>query len=256
MVRIKQRKIYIWQTYLVRTILFFILVFPFFSNAQKSFALVELFTSEGCSSCPPADLLISKVGANAEKTGQNIFLLAYHIDYWNKSGWKDPFSKYQFTLRQENYSRVLPEKEMYTPQAVVNGEKSFTGSKEEKMNEYIKNALTNIPSLLLSAKKDSIAKDTLFISYKISKSDPNFVLRIALTEDDLSSLVLHGENEGKTLHHDYVVKVFSSIDAPGKIGQAKFPLKGNRLSGKSKLVAFVQHKQTMKVLIAERIILH
>ena len=240
----------------MKSILMLFFFLSFFSNAQKPFALVELFTSEGCSSCPRADVLLRNVGINAEKTGQNIFLLAYHVDYWNKGGWKDPFSKYQFTLRQENYSRVLPEKEMYTPQAVINGESSFTGSKEDKMNECIKNALANIPALLLSAKKDSIVNDTLFISYKISKSDPNYVLRLALTEDDLDSDVLHGENEGKNLHHDHVVRIFTSLDIPGKTGQAKIPLKGNKLSEKNQVIIFVQYKQTMKVLVTERIILH
>ena len=238
----------------MKSILIFFLFLPFFSNAQKPFALVELFTSEGCSSCPPADALFSKTGTNAEKTGQNIFLLAYHVDYWNRGGWKDPFSKYQFTLRQENYSRVLPEKEMYTPQAVVNGENSFTGSKEDKMNESIKQALVVIPKISLSTEKDSIANDTLYISYKISKSDLNYVLRLALTEDGLNSSVKHGENEGKNLHHDHVVKIFISLDTPGKTGQTKIPLMGNKLSEKNQLIAFVQYKQTMKILVAEKII--
>ncbi len=238
----------------MKSIFIFFFSLSFFSYAQKPFAVVELFTSEGCSSCPPADELLKKTGINAEKTGQNIFLLAYHVDYWNKGGWKDPFSKYQFTLRQENYSRVLPEKEMYTPQAVVNGESTCVGSKEDKLNFNIKRALDDIPKVLLSVEKDSLVKDALFVKYKISISDPNFILRFALTEDDLSSAVLHGENKGKNLLHNHVVRIFSSVDTPGKNGQAKISLKGNRISKKNQLIVFVQHKQTMKILIAERII--
>ena len=109
----------------MKSILILLFFFSFFSNAQKPFAVVELFTSEGCSSCPPADILLSKTGIKSEKNGDNVFFLAYHVDYWNKGGWKDPFSKYQYTLRQENYSRVLPEKEMYTPQAIINGTNAF-----------------------------------------------------------------------------------------------------------------------------------
>lgn len=236
-----------------KQILILFLFFSLYTNAQKPFALVELFTSEGCSSCPPADVLLSKTGINAEKSGQNIFLLAYHVDYWNKGGWKDPFSKYQFTLRQENYSRVLPEKEMYTPQVVINGEKSFTGSKEDKMNDNIKQALAAIPKISIITSKDSIKNDTLYVHYKISNTDPNFVLRLALTESGLISSVKKGENEGKVLNHDHVVKVFISVDTPGKEGQAKIFLKGNKLSEKNQLITFVQHKQSMKVLAAEKI---
>ena len=236
----------------------FILLFftSLFSNAQKPFAVVELFTSEGCSSCPPADILLSKTGINAEKTNQNIFLLAFHVDYWNKGGWKDPFSKYQFTLRQENYSRVLTEKEMYTPQVVVNGESSFTGSKADKMDASIKRALINSPTISITSKIDSIFNDSLFINYKISKSDPNYVLRLALTEDGLNSMVTQGENKGKNLQHDHVVIFFISFDTPGKNGQIKIPLTGKTLSDKSQLIIFVQHKQSMKILIAEKIILN
>ena len=238
----------------MKSILIIFFFLSFFAQAQKPFAVVELFTSEGCSSCPPADALLSKTKANAEKTSQNIFFLAYHVDYWNKGGWKDPFSKFQFTLLQENYSRILAEKEMYTPQAVVNGVKSFTGSKEEKLNENIKHALSEVPEITFSVEKDLIGNDTLFVKFSISKSDPNYVLRLALTEDDLSSNVMHGENEGKNLHHDSVVRIFYSIDDPQKTGQAKIPLKGNKITGKHKLIAFIQNKQTMKIIAADKII--
>ena len=236
-----------------KPVLILFLFFSFFTNAQKPFALVELFTSEGCSSCPPADVLLSKIGINAEKSGQNIFLLAFHVDYWNKGGWKDPFSKYQFTLRQENYSRVLSEKEMYTPQVVINGETSFTGSREDKMNDNIKQALAVIPKISLITSKDSVKNDTLYLHYKISNTDPNFVLRFVLTEDGLISDVKNGENKGKILNHDHVVKLFFSVDTPKKEGQVKISLKGNKLSEKNQVITFVQHKQSMKVLAAEKI---
>ena len=191
-------------------------------------------------------------------TAQNEFndktiVLSYHVDYWDRLGWKDPFSKYQFTLRQENYSRVLPEKEMYTPQAVVNGKYSFTGSEKEKMNEYITLALASTPQILLSALKDSSTNDTLYMSYKVSKENPNYILRWALTENDLTSSVKAGENDGKNLHHNYLVRIFSSTDNPGLIGQSKIPLKGNKISTKNQLITFIQHKQTMQILAAEKI---
>ncbi len=223
------------------------------SFAQKPFAVVELFTSEGCLSCPPADGVLSKVAKNAEKNNQNVFFLEYHVDYWNKGGWKDPFSRNQFTLRQENYTRVLTEKELYTPEAVINGSFSFTGSNESKMNEYITKALSIPPQMNLTAGIDSIANDTIFLNYQLSVPNQNFVLKCVITENDLSSTVTGGENKGKVLHHDHVVRIFISRDNPGATGQAKVPLKGIKLSEKHRLIAFVQHKQTMKILAAVKV---
>jgi len=231
-----------------------LLIFLLFTHtsviAQKPFAVVELFTSEGCLSCPQADGVLSKFAREAEKKEQNVFFLEYHVDYWNKGGWKDPFSKNQFTLRQENYTRVLEEKELYTPEAVVNGMFSFTGSNESKLNEYITKALSVTPRLKLTTGIDSISNDTIFVNYHLSTSNQNFVLRFAITENDLSSSVTGGENKGKVLHHDHVVRVFISRDNPGASGQAKIPLKGIALSEKHRVIAFVQHKQTMKILAA------
>ncbi len=106
-------------------------------QAQQPFAAAELFTSEGCNTCPPAERLLSELKTEAEKNKQNIYFLEYHVDYWNRLGWKDPFSKNQFTLRQENYSRVLPGKELYTPQLVINGETEVNGSDKKAAQELI-----------------------------------------------------------------------------------------------------------------------
>src|SRR6185436_2864866 len=77
-------------------------------------AVVELFTSEGCSSCPPAEKVLSNILEDAEKNHKNIFCLEYHVDYWNRGGWKDPFSKNQFTMRQNSYTGSLQQRELYT----------------------------------------------------------------------------------------------------------------------------------------------
>jgi hypothetical protein len=131
----------------MRIVILLLFFLPFEAMSQKPFALVELFTSEGCSSCPPADELLSSVKNNALKNGQNIITLSYHVDYWNKLGWKDPYSKHQYTVRQENYSRVIPGKEMYTPQAIVNGEYAFVGSNKTAMKENIEKGLRKNPGL-------------------------------------------------------------------------------------------------------------
>jgi hypothetical protein len=227
-----------------------IVTISFNSLAQKPFALVELFTSEGCSSCPPADELLSSVKNDAVKSGQNIITLSYHVDYWNKGGWKDPFSKNQFTLRQENYSRIMPDKEMYTPEAIVNGQYSFTGSNKVKMKENIEKALNNKPENTLLITIDSTSNDSVFISYEYPVHSKDLSLRFALTEDGLSNNIKAGENSGKTLNHDSVVRNFTTIDSPPTKGNIKMPWKVFTGNGSKHLVAFVQKKITMNVLAA------
>src|SRR5436305_253879 len=107
---------------------------------ENGIAVVELFTSEGCSSCPPADELLSDLKTSMR--GKNIFLLAFHVDYWNYLGWNDRFSDAAFSKRQSHYADVL-HAEVYTPQMIVNGQKVFVGSKRSEAEDAIADALKN-----------------------------------------------------------------------------------------------------------------
>lgn len=234
-------------------ITFLLLIFHYQGFCQKPFAVVELFTSEGCSSCPPADALVNKTSKATEKEGKNVFYLVYHVDYWNRLGWKDPYSKFQFTQRQETYSRVLSGKEVYTPQVIINGENGFVGSNANKLNEGINDALSTTAKIFVTAAKDSIVNDTLYITYKTTNPGSNYFLRFALTESGLVNEVTKGENKGKTLHHDHVVRYFSSIDKILPEGVSKIPLRGLKLSSKHELVFFIQNKQSMKIVSAGKI---
>lgn len=219
-----------------------------FSQSAKPFALVELFTSEGCNTCPPADKLFSSMKAEATKSGKNILFLEYHVDYWNKLGWKDPYSSFQFTNREKNYASVLNEESMYTPMMVVNGSKSFTGSDKQKADAAILEALSSPSSAGLKVKIDSMAADTLYLHFEATKTDKNFLIRAAITEDGIVSTVSKGENSGLTLYHDAVVRVFSTSELSTAVSQMKIPLKKFQPGKKCEVVAFIQHKQTMKVL--------
>lgn len=235
-------------------ILFFINpIFLFAQTTAQTFAVVELFTSEGCVSCPAADKLLSEIIEDAKKNQKNIFCLEYHVDYWNSGGWKDPFSKNQFTLRQNNYSSVLKQRELYTPQMIVNGETEFTGTLKDKANTAIGNALKTPAKYELSLKIDSVAEDSVYIQYESSESNKNFSLHFAIVERGLISKISKRENSGKTLTHDNVVRIFYSIELNSKNGSVKIPLKGFRANDKCNIIAFVQHKQTMKILAAAEI---
>jgi hypothetical protein len=224
------------------------LLFSLHSFAQtKPFAIVELFTSEGCAACPAAEAVMLKVSNEMEKAGKNVFFLEYHVDYWNNKGWNDPYSKYQFTIRQENYSRVIAEKEMYTPQIIVNGGAGFIGSKEPLLRSSISNALSEPPKVNVKITGDSIANDTLFISYTTSIVNANYVLRVAITEDNLTSTATKGENAGRTFHHNDVVRTLFSVDKPELKGMIAVPLRRVNPGETTKLILFIQHKQTMKI---------
>lgn len=223
-----------------------------FSQTRKSFAVVELFTSEGCSTCPPAEKLLSEIHMSAGRNNEKILCLEYHVDYWNNKGWKDPFSSFQYTLRQKNYTSVLNEESIYTPMMIVNGNESFTGSDEAKAKAAIAKALSQAEGIQLKAVIDSTKRDTAFVSFQSSKTDKNFFIRIAITENQLVSKIVKGENSGKTLTHDHVVRVFFSGEMGDGKGQLKIPLKKFVPKGDCELVAFIQHKQTMKILAAAR----
>ena len=223
--------------------------------AQQPFAVAELFTSEGCNTCPPAERLLSELKAEAEKNKQNIYFLEYHVDYWNRLGWKDPFSKNQFTLRQENYSRVLPGKELYTPQLVINGETELNGSDKKAAQEKIQKALGKKPATSITIESQQIRNDTLWVAYTVDKADKNSSIKIAITEDRLESKISRGENEGKKLVHDAVVRIFYSSQSAESKGSIPIPLKGFVPKKGMQLIALMQQKQTMKILGVSRIIL-
>lgn len=104
-------------------------------------AVIELFTSQGCSSCPPADVLLSKTITDAKENGKKIFAISFHVDYWNRLGWTDPFSDKKYSDRQSAYADQLNPGQVYTPQMVVNGEKEFVGSDQKALNDALQHSL-------------------------------------------------------------------------------------------------------------------
>ena len=152
---------------------------------KQSFAVVELFTSEGCSSCPSADRLLSEIKDDAAKTGKRIYPLSFHVNYWNYLGWKDEFSTEAYTNRQKTYGNVFGTGRVYTPQMVVNGREEFVGSNKAKANYSIEDALLASPraqiELTHSWKKES---KTLSVKYNIIGDLEDRVLNLALVESD------------------------------------------------------------------------
>lgn len=167
--------------------------------------VVELFTSQGCSSCPPADRLLAALG---REPGGAVIPLAYHVDSWNYLGWNDPFSKREWTLRQDFYARVLGGRGPYTPQAVIDGAADLVGSDEAGLRGAIAQA-ANLPAaqvdLTLTPGDDAVSIE-IAVALPPSLAGRKLDVMAAVYETGLSTAVPRGENGGRTLHDDYVVR--------------------------------------------------
>jgi len=191
---------------------------------DKGFAVVELFTSEGCSSCPPADELVAKI--EKESQGQPVYILAYHVDYWNRLGWKDVFSSADFSKRQNDYARYLKLGSIYTPQIVVNGKTEFVGSEEGTLRKAIKSSLQKPSASQLTLNVQSFDKGTAKIKYNTEAADKNTVLQIAILQKNAQTKVERGENKGRTLSHVQIVRNLQSVPLSGSAGLVNVALPG------------------------------
>src|SRR5947207_1420863 len=179
------------------------------------FALVELFASEGCSSCPPADELLRQITSDARAQGKNIYTLSFEVDYWDYLGWKDPFSSLQFTQRQQRYAQVLASSSVYTPQMIVNGKDAFVGSDAGKARRVMAKYLNVQPGHALRLNVDRSGSE-LKVDYACARPPDDAVINFALVERNLVSHVTAGENDGRTLAHDNIVREFKTVDLNGQ----------------------------------------
>ncbi|SRX56149.1 thioredoxin family protein [Aequorivita sp. CIP111184] len=164
---------------------------------NKPFAIVQLFTSQGCSSCPSADILLEKV--EKEYGGKNVFVLSYHVDYWNRLGWKDVFSKKEFSDIQYRYSTKFGGSSVYTPQAVVNGDVHFVGSSEAKMEDNLSRFLKINPENTIALSEIKKTGNQITFSYKTEGDISRKDLKIALAIEKKETSIKRGENSGRKL---------------------------------------------------------
>lgn len=184
---------------------------PQIADAHRTVVVAELFTSEGCSSCPPADSLLRRLLSTQPIEGVEIVALGNHVDYWDRLGWRDPFSSRRFSDRQAAYdSAVFRSRGPYTPQLVVDGAFESVASDERAVRASLREAARQpkgTVSLTPTVTGDTSA--TLQIHWSIPASVPRRStadLMVAITEDDLSTQVLRGENRGRQLVHSAVVR--------------------------------------------------
>ena len=180
--------------------------------------LVELFTSEGCSSCPPADALLEKLDRSQPIGGAELVVLSEHVDYWNDIGWKDPYSSREFSARQGDYAHRFRLDGPYTPQMVVDGDMELVGSDEWRAIRVIKNAIktAKLPVVLSSIHREGDNKLAVHVevgpSVSSGRAAPAQVL-IALADNSDQSSVRGGENSGRILTHVAVVRSLILVGA-------------------------------------------
>ena len=189
-------------------ILLTLLSFGIVAKAQKNPVIIELFTSQGCSSCPAADKNLTELLKKATTESEQVYGLSFHVDYWNYIGWKDPYSSKQFTARQQAYRDHLEAESTYTPQMIVNGTTEFVGSNKKASEQAIAAALRSRPKYNISILKLKSQAGSIKIQYAIDGQPMGEVINMALVERSVENYVPRGENTGKKLHHDNVVRAF------------------------------------------------
>jgi hypothetical protein len=172
------------------------------------FAVIELFTSEGCSSCPPADAALARIAERAARDALPIFPVELHVDYWDYLGWQDPFDDARFSARQAGYRGLSGQS--YTPQAVVNGAFECVGSNASRLSGLIERALATPATTELTLSAEFVP-DGVRVRYQSDSGDSGQRLALLLLEARSESVVTRGENAGERLAHRNVARAFGDL---------------------------------------------
>ena len=234
------------------------------SAPPSSPVVVELFTSEGCSSCPPADALLAKLDEISHFGNAEVVALEEHVDYWDEQGWRDPFSSHDWTTRQYSYAEVLGNRNPYTPQMVVDGSEQFSGGRAQEAVQSIEAAAerAKVPVTLAEAAENKPGKEDFSVQVGrllLTPKGGTAEVWLAITERGLHSSVTRGENAGHELRHAAVVRSMRKIgDAKPELdvsfsSEATVPLRKEWHRENLKAVAFVQEKNSLRILGAREI---
>jgi len=216
--------------------------------------LIELFTSEGCSDCPPADALLERLDRSHPVNGAELVVLSEHVDYWNGIGWKDPYSSHEYSERQNAYAGLFGLETVYTPQMVVDGRFEFVGSDERRAIQAVERSTgaekiaVNLSALHLESNQTlAMHIDAGQLPSSTTAKSASVLLAIADERDE--SHVKGGENGGRTLKHVAVVRSLikvGTVNQSDKLSQDLTVNLGH--DGKNlRLVAFVQDEKTGKI---------
>jgi hypothetical protein len=224
-------------------------------DANPTPVLVELFTSEGCSSCPPADELLRKLDESQPVPGVEVVALSEHVDYWDDIGWKDPFSAHANSQRQDQYAEHFRTGAVYTPQMIVDGEFEFVGSDARSAVQAIGKAaiVPKIAVNLGSARATQNGKVVLNVKTAPLPSSAGVSsanVLIAVADDKDVSSVARGENSGRTLTHVAVLRELHTVGAVDKTNGFWSDVEMDLPSAtkKSRIIVIVQEGQSGKIV--------
>ncbi|MGB6668375.1 MAG: DUF1223 domain-containing protein [Candidatus Acidiferrum sp.] len=229
------------------------------AKAERIPVVVELFTSEGCSSCPPADTLLSKLATLQPVAGAEIIALEEHVDYWNQDGWVDPFSDAEWTWRQQQYVAKFKGNSPYTPQLVVDGQSQFSGNNPRDAIQAIRVDAQHAKTQVSITAEDSTKKDTEQLEVRVGNAsaspdqEPADVW-VAVTEQGLQNAVKAGENAGKEVQHAAVVRslhkigTLSAKDSSPFDAHQEVKFKSNWKRANLRIVVFVQERKSLRIL--------
>ena len=215
-------------------------------HQHKSFAVLELFTSEGCSSCPSADRLLPVLA----KEDSDIIVLSFHVDYWDNLGWKDAFSNASYTERQRQYAEQLHLESIYTPQLVINGRYELVGSNRQQAESIIQKVQEEAATAEIKITDTKKQDRNLTISCHLEGDIKNTQLLAALLQKHAERKIGAGENKGAILIHTNVVRSFIKNDAKPEMN-VSLKIPSELKDGEWQLVLYLQKKSDLKITSAE-----
>ncbi len=229
------------------------------ATSERQPVVVELFTSEGCSSCPPADSLLSEIDKRQPWSSAEVIAIEEHVDYWDQQGWKDPFSSVVWTERQKEYSAALRGTGNYTPEMVIDGQTGFIGSHRAEAQQEIAKAAAVRKSKVELSEASPVQNKAVTLRVRVEKpasisAKDSAEVVLAITESGLHSAVKAGENSGHELQHSPVLREMKVIGVAGKNGQDIFEAQPSvKLDSKwnvenLRAIIFVQEKKSRHIL--------
>jgi hypothetical protein len=219
---------------------------PNTSIAIRPVVIMELFTSQGCSSCPSADAILADY---AKSNNEQIIPLSFHVDYWNRLGWADSFSNSAYSARQQWYCGHIPKATVYTPQLVVNGRAEVVGNNRKLVDGLVQKELSGKATQSISIEDVSVGVKTVSFHYKTENATTDQLLNIALVQKEATTKIKAGENKGITLYNRNIVRSFNA-QVLTNIGSGQIDLPVSFKSSEYVLVLYVQNKKDLSVSTA------
>ena len=213
-------------------------------SRQSKKVLLELFTSQGCSSCPPADKLVSSLA----QADSNLVVVSFHVDYWDRLGWKDIYSNHDYTARQQQFEQTLHTKYVYTPQAVVQGQYEMTGSNQPGILNAVKVVSEEDNNINIGI-EPSMNDRSVSVSYKLDKKLPAACqIYAVLVQNKVMTSVTRGENSGRQLSGYHVARSMKSMPLTKEEDAFQLMLADDLKPSDFSVIVFIQSNSSGKIM--------